>query len=397
MNPSGTLHLFTRNFPYGAGESFLENEIPYLCEAFEKVEIYPLFSQGQLRELPANSRVNILLENAFATASSMQILGNIRTFSAVLRSELSRTPKALHGQRRSELRQALYRANKVGEVMRVLDPNDQVYSYWSNDWATVLSLLVKKEKINGFTSRVHGFDLYEERHPEGGIAFRPLHLECAQKIVAVSKAGLDYLNAKYPAYKAKFHLSHLGVHDHGEGPTPMEETPHIVSCSNIIPIKRVELLADALEAFNKPIRWTHFGGGKGLAQLQDRVSRFPAQLKADLKGPTPNAEVLRFYKEHPVNAFIHLSSTEGGVSVAMQEAASFGIPLLGCNVGGVPEICTPDTGILLGADPTMNEVVDGLQKLLQLTAVHRSIVRSFWKERFDAASVFPLFCRLLRS
>jgi hypothetical protein len=36
-----TLHLFTQKFPYYGGETFLEGELPFLLQAYDKVYIYP--------------------------------------------------------------------------------------------------------------------------------------------------------------------------------------------------------------------------------------------------------------------------------------------------------------------------------------------------------------------
>ena len=55
-----TLYLFTSSFPYGNVESFLEDEILYLCEEFEKVEIIPLTGNVNIqREVPFNCHVNV--------------------------------------------------------------------------------------------------------------------------------------------------------------------------------------------------------------------------------------------------------------------------------------------------------------------------------------------------
>jgi hypothetical protein len=41
MNSDKNLFLFTSSFPYGKGETFLENELPYLVENFKDVMIIP--------------------------------------------------------------------------------------------------------------------------------------------------------------------------------------------------------------------------------------------------------------------------------------------------------------------------------------------------------------------
>ena len=51
------LWLFTTRFPYGFREAFLENELPVLCERFERVLIFPEHAEGALRPIPSNAEV----------------------------------------------------------------------------------------------------------------------------------------------------------------------------------------------------------------------------------------------------------------------------------------------------------------------------------------------------
>jgi len=401
-NYNGVLHLFTTRFPYGLSEPFLENEIPFLASFFKEVRIYPLFKEAKVRELPKGVVVIDLFNDPYQPAGYWQLLKNFGLFSGILKQEKSRTKGAVKNEvwaeLRSSLRQNLYRALVLKAQLKEHTQDDVFYSYWTFDWATVLAMLVKMNVIPGFVSRVHGFDLYEERSKKGFIPFRQLQLEESDKIVAVSKDGLKYLKKNYEQHSRKFYLSHLGVQDHGIGPFPLSSIPHIVSCSNVIPLKRVGLIAQALKAWNKSVTWTHFGGGNGMDEILEVINSMPQNIDVNLKGAVPNAEILEFYRTQEVSLFLHLSSSEGGVSVAMQEAASFGIPLMGAAVGGVPEICNENTGVLLSPDPDVGEVteaLDGFFNNSKNNAEFRGQVKAYWAKQFKAETVFPLFCQLL--
>ena len=400
----GILHLFTTRFPYGISEPFLENEIPYLAAFFNEVRIYPMFKDEGCRRLPSGVHVIDLFEDPYRSASYGQMLQNFGLFSGILKAEKKRTKGSVKNEDwaeiRSSLRQNLQRALVLKDQLKGHGKMDVFYSYWTFDWATVLTMLVKMNFISGFVSRVHGFDLYEERNEKGIIPFRSLQLSGAEKVVAVSKEGLNYLKGNYPENSPKFHLSHLGVQDHGIAPVPSSEIPHIVSCSNVIPLKRVELILEVLKAWDRAVLWTHFGGGKGLVELRSSVATLPDHIEVDLRGAVENSEVLEQYKKKQVDLFIHLSSSEGGVPVAMQEAASFGIPMIGTAVGGVPEICTEETGVLLVQNPKIEEIVSALDGFCSGTTnspEFRSQVRSYWEANFKAESIFPKFCELLVS
>jgi glycosyltransferase involved in cell wall biosynthesis len=163
-------------------------------------------------------------------------------------------------------------------------------------------------------------------------------------------------------------------------------------------LKRVQLIAEAVVRCTIPIEWTHFGDGTERAQVEAVLARAPANVKTFLQGTRPNAEVIAWYKQHPVDVFIHLSRTEGGAPVALQEAASFGIPLLGADAGGVKEVVTERTGILLRNDVDAAEVAALLDAWGQgpwYDETARAKVRAAWRERFDARVVYDRFADML--
>ena len=64
------LILFTDTFPYGAAETFLADELPYVAEKFDSIAIYPLYipegktsgkkagiRESAHRQIPANVKV----------------------------------------------------------------------------------------------------------------------------------------------------------------------------------------------------------------------------------------------------------------------------------------------------------------------------------------------------
>ena len=57
------LFLFTLHYPYGTGESFIENELKLLSEDFQTIYLFPLTNRGEARPLPAqNIKVVYLFE-----------------------------------------------------------------------------------------------------------------------------------------------------------------------------------------------------------------------------------------------------------------------------------------------------------------------------------------------
>jgi N-acetyl sugar amidotransferase len=68
----------------------------------------------------------------------------------------------------------------------------------------------------------------------------------------------------------------------------------------------------------------------------------------------------------------------------MMEAAAYGIPILACRVNGIPEIVTPQTGILLAQNTHPDEVARELTRLLTQVDFDREKIRQRCRQYFDA-------------
>jgi len=242
--------------------------------------------------------------------------------------------------------------------------------------------------------------LYEERHAYSKIPFRSFVIQQAGHIYPVSQSGFNYLTQKYPGAKLKSTVFRMGVYDHGLSPVPSPyQKIRIVSCSNLIPLKRVHLIAGALVKLDLELQWVHFGDGR---ELQKIISILNDSKKIEFihKGHVKNAELMDFYKNNPVNLFVHLSESEGGVPVSIQEAVSFGIPVVATDAGGIYEIINQKTGFLLKPNPTIQEIHSAIELAnLQLAAnaEFRTKVRNYWENNFNAETNFTKFANHLKN
>lgn len=388
------LWLFTMRFPYGTGEPFLENELPLLARHYGQVTIVPLFTEGALRTVPSNVTVRPLVKRPFHSANPATMLRHWRVYQQAARMVRAGAPDraALNAQwptLRSQLRQALNRALVVvPELFKGHGPDStSIYSYWSADWATALGLAKALDPRIRFVSRMHGFDLYAERAKGGWPAFQSFHVERAARVFVASQAGLDDLLRRYPRHRDRFELAHLGTADHGPAPWSPSVELRLVSCGHLVPLKRVDLLFRALMGVKRPVHWTHFGDGPERDRLEVLLGSLPATVRVDLRGNVPNAALIAWYRTTPVDLFVHLSESEGGVPVALQEAASFGIPLLATAAGGTPELVGPRTGELLPVDVEAATVAAAIDRLADGPcgdAAFRNGVRRAWSEGFRA-------------
>ena len=395
------LWLFTMRYPFGLRESFLENELPVLCERFDRVIIVPEQRDGPMRPMPPGAELRMLLDEPYKSVSIWDMLRSPVITWKLIRSLHSDAPSLSTLRKqwpslRSRIAQLMYRAQRVGtELMPTYDPEKVVvYAYWTHDWATVLGLVKEDFPALRYFSRAHGFDLYEAQNRNGWIPFRHFQLEHVDRIYCASRSGQEHLAERFPDRNGLFALSRLGTSDHGPGPHDPRGPLKVVSCSFLIPRKRVLLLVEALSLMKRPVQWTHFGGGVEEKLVLHAIAALPAHISADLRGMTTNADIMQWYKENPVDVFVHLSQLEGGVAVAIQEATSFGIPVVATDSGGVREIMVPTTGVLLKNAVTAAEVatvLDGIQEGRMATEEFRTGVRAYWQAEFNAGTVYHRF------
>jgi glycosyltransferase involved in cell wall biosynthesis len=240
---------------------------------------------------------------------------------------------------------------------------------------------------------MHGYDLYAEQQPIGFQPFQEGLVNDATVLAPVSRAGARYLIAQYPWARDKVVTLYLG----STGPETIthrsqDGTFRVVTCSQVIPVKRVDLIMDVVsEVVNRGydnITWTHIGAGPGLAELERMICARPAiSTRVTLLGDVAHQEVLQFLNHSPVDLFINLSTSEG-LPVSLMEAASCGIPLLALDIGGVGEIVDASNGFLLPAKATVAQVADAVVSAMtysdSATATLRAGSRQRWEQGFDA-------------
>lgn len=400
MKNNKVLYFFTSRYPYGSGETFIENEIDILCEHFNKVYIFPNeFKDILERSIPDNAEV-IRLPSIVLGLSSFEKINFNKGLAIFSLLELIRNPisSETYRYRIAYFKQVYSRFWNLKSLLKTKDPDNIVfYTYWFEEWASVLSELKRKEIIDSFISRAHGFDIYEERRKDGFIPFRQLQLKMVTKVYCASMASMNYLKGKYNDYQSKIDYAHLGVYDHGLNPFSESETITIISVSNIIPLKQVTLIPEVLNKFNFNIKWIHFGDGIDMILLKERVKLLPENVNVELKGRVKNSDLINFYKRNSVNFFLHLSLTEGGVPVSIQEAMSFGIPVVAFNVGGVSEILNKNTGLLLKNGIKVYEISDEINKKLNIFSSDkfRKNLRKEWGNNFFASYNYTLFTKSL--
>ncbi|MGC9151616.1 MAG: glycosyltransferase [Microbacter sp.] len=399
-----TLIVLTDSFPYGLKETFLENEMPFLAEAFHVVHLFPLHGKGTLRPQADNVVVhapflsfNPKNQKRLFTAG----LFNVSPLSFALKELMMKSVYKHLVQWRVwaaallVLRAAYAHRQRMNELRTILNGETVVYSYWGDKLALLIPLLKRENGSFKSVVRFHRTDLYEA-FKGGYIAFRPFLLPHVDHAVFISNDGKRYLESKYRSMIHQAHLFRLGVADHGLNADHANSVFHLVSCSYMVAVKRIPLLMEALKQLNRPLRWTHIGTGPLHDVVVTLSQQLPAVIQAEFKGEMSNREVLAYYATTHVDLFINVSESEG-VPVSIMEALSFGIPVMATNAGGTGEIVDEAVGALLPVEITPSELAQAIQRFMDNKdqTAFRINARKRWQERCDASANYGEFARWL--
>ncbi|MDD3428412.1 MAG: glycosyltransferase [Oscillospiraceae bacterium] len=401
------LFLLTDSFPFGKGEAtFLCAELPYLQQHFDITIISKNITDEQTTPLPDSIRV--LRANTVLNLGD-KLKGLIcAPFTPMVWKELGWLKKhntfscknVWYALMYFFSGQKLYRFLKKNLPL-TKQTQGVCYSYWYN--YNILSVLSHKKKYPNlrFVTRTHRYDLYQTPL----IPYQPYKAQMdalLDRVVFISKQGRDYYNDTFVPYNLQKHLvCYLGVDNNITNPPVPSDSLRIISVSHMVPVKRVTLIAQALALIGDiPVVWHHIGDGP----LGDETRKEAATLLADkpnisytFLGAMPGSEVRSTMTQHPYDVFLNVSSSEG-LPVSIMEAMSFGLPVIATDVGGTREIVNEDNGILLGSDPTPQQIAQALCSLHQLPATKkRNAAYATWQKGFVAAKNYDNFAQMLKS
>lgn len=392
--------MFPILFPYTRfGECFLEEELKFTAPKFDKVVIVPLRKEVQEKKpLPKNCTVvRPLMDNKLMFLLKA-IFNPIVFYYFII--EFFKEKVFLDSVKFSVWLKGIITGNVIMNSMVVMNigshltKDDVCYFYWGK-WSNILATYWRGRCH--FVSRFHGTgDLWEDIYHEY-FPLRKKVLKALDKAVFISQSGEKYFQQKYPGCRTLY--SPLGSVSVGVPLKQNDGVIRVVSCSTIIPLKRVDLIFKALNLLDDlKVEWTHIGGAivgddslfKALEQ--EIAHNRKDHLSVNLVGSMSHEKVMEYYGSHPFDVFINLSTSEG-VPVSIMEALSCDISIVATNVGGTNEVVTSETGILVSANPTPQEVADAVRKCIEIDLAPRD----YWEKHFDAEVNYSKFATFLNN
>lgn len=413
-----TLVLITSQFPFGKGESFIGSEFAILSKSFDKILI---IAQNVSGERTRNTSGNVTIYRYNPSTSflgflhlPLLFLTNARTIYNLFQEETRF--RRIAGNHLT-IKNLLNLFKKIVKAVQLRDflskklmkegINESIvfYSYWLKTGAHAISMLKYKDSIK--IARAHGSDIYEEKTQSGYLPLLRFSALNLNAIFFVSKHGKEYFEEKIKMGSPHFSVSYLGITkpDIEITKTNLSDKFVVVSCSNMVPLKRIDLIINALGIVKseKEIEWLHFGDGILKNELEEIALN---NLKSSdgktysFMGYYPNEELLKYYNNNKVDLFINTSATEG-VPVSIMEAQSYGIPVIATDTGGVKELVTEGTGSLLPVNFNPDDLAKLIEHYSKLTKEESDVIRANamrnWNSNFNAVSNYKDFIMRVNS
>jgi glycosyltransferase involved in cell wall biosynthesis len=401
--------LLTNRYPFPPKEDFLETELPYLSKEFKEVHLLPV---NYNKSEKVHSR--LIPDNIFIRNSDFDF-GRITTLTKVLSDKqglqylnidlkkvLKKYPNGL-----------LLTINWIGRAVQIRDFLEKTYlnrkniddivfySYWLTPSALALAMLKEKHPKIKAISRAHGGDVYAYRHNPSYLPLQEKILESLDRTFTISNDGLDYLSNLYPNLQNSISISRLGTKKtKSKTSFSSDNVFRIVTCSYIVPVKRLALLIEALKSIKTNIHWTHIGDGPIRENMVKKADEeLPENIQANFIGSLKNSEIYDYYKGNCVDLFINVSESEG-IPVTIMEAFSFGIPVIATDVGGTKELVNNKNGILVHKDVKPEELALQINHVIELSLEQREELSNnafnSWNEKFNAEKNYTEFACMIK-
>lgn len=406
MKRTKTLILLCDSYPLSAGEFFIDDEMRVLSPLCQEIIVITQSKSSNIlldRYIPENMRVETY-------SVSLTKIQKIKGFFNILRPFfireilwcISRYPVS---QWLSIFKIQYIDAIKAKQISSYLQKYVQeqtiFYSYWHDYKALALALMKNKNKKLKCIARAHGWDVFAERQNPAYLPFKCFIIAQLNQTFSISQAGKSEF-LKYGNFQNKITVSRLGKINNRKPLLSKSNTETcIVSCSNIIPLKRINKIVDVIDNLNiNNLTWIHFGDGCMRNEIEKYATDKLKNVHFEFRGVIPNNEILDFYAQNYVNLFINLSESEG-IPVSIMEALSAGIPVLATNVGGTSEIVNNKNGFLVNKDFSIEDVVTIIQNYLSLSDKSKNKYREeayrFWLHNYEARRNYSEFYQQLIS
>jgi glycosyltransferase involved in cell wall biosynthesis len=335
----------TANLPHGTDEAFLIPEIACLRHLGHEVLIVPRSPTGDIvhgTELLNCSQREALLSRNVLQATVMATMTQFGRLTALIqRARTSRSAK-ISAKNLAVLPKAVWLSGLAAQWEA-----DHIHCHWAGTTATMAMIASQLSGVP-WSFTLHRWDIVEDN-------LLALKARSASMVRFISEDGLR-MGRKLGIPEADhIRVLHMGVEMPREpiGPRP---AGRIVLCpARLVEVKGHRFLLEAWRTLkNQGVHGELWLAGDG--PLHQRLERLAASLgvRSSIRflGTIPHKRLLEMYEKFGIAAVVLPSVDLGGgchegIPVALIEAMSYGIPVVGTRTGGTGELIQAGTGLLV--------------------------------------------------
>jgi colanic acid/amylovoran biosynthesis glycosyltransferase len=328
------LAIISSAFPFGSGESFLEQELLGLAESGLSIIVVPMrkIGKNRFKDLPLDYEVGIF-------RNKLNFSGFLRSLFENLSSEY-RVGEKLYKIRFTQILRESVAAGYSLNLANFLKKNgvEHIHAYWA---AGVATLAMNTSRLTGIPwsfsahswEMVQGINLHNKLTSASGARF-------------ISQRGQNLYMA-ISDQREKMTVIHLGVKIATADSLPDSQTSSVfrIACvANLISMKGHEYLLRAVQLLEDPRIELHLiGSGPRRSELANLVEQLKLSHQVVFCGFVPHEELLSkfrigFYSLVVLPSIPDSTGQEEGIPVTLMEAMSFGIPVIATKTGSIPEL-----------------------------------------------------------
>ena len=289
------IYFLTEGFPYDTSDvSFIKSELQELVKNYEVSIIARICGNpSEIIDEMAKENIKSVLGLEYNKVKYCPFIDDWNIWKTVYygikylfdKRILDEKLEIIHSPKRKLIRiwESIKYYGKAEEFYKWFNANMQkgearketalVYSYWN--LAPVLGLGLNMSSNDGIyvTTRAHGYDYQDEQWPRSQRKpFSKIIDKVIDEIFFVCDSGKEYEIAKFgKQFMNKYTVCYIGSNSANSLDADYIRCENvssfrIVSCASLIPLKRVDIIIDALVKVNDILRnehveWIHFGDG----------------------------------------------------------------------------------------------------------------------------------------
>lgn len=376
----------TASLPYGSGEAFIVEEVRELIRLGHEVRVVPRSPRGAAfhaewmtphteRERLFSARVlgegcRACSDSPRTVRNAMRGIWNWRSGRQNLKN-VAVVPKALW----------------LAALAREWDA-DHIHCHWGGTTAT-MALLASRMSGVPWSLTLHRWDIVENN----ALAVK---VDSAAFTRVISEGGRRLVSAR-GGDASKVHVVHVGVRIPERAEWDPPALPVVLCPANLVAVKGHRYLLEAwriLQDRGTAGELWLAGTGVLAAELEGLTTRLGIASSVKFLGARRHETLLGFYENNLISAVALASIDMGsgcheGIPVALVEAMGYGIPVVSTMTGSIPELVTPEAGILVPPEDPQ-ALADGIERVLNDQAFARKLGVSGRKhvlESFDVRAV----------